>query len=60
MLNILYFLIFQTPTSTPNPGENSAIDFSKPFDIIVFVILPIVVVFLYFLWRRKQKEDKNQ
>lgn len=59
MLNILYPLLIQTPTSTPNPGEGSPIDFSSPFDVIVFIILPILLIIFYLLYRNKKKKDSE-
>lgn len=50
--------IAQIPKDVPHPDNNSPIDLSKPFDVIVFIILPIVIVFLYSIWRRKKK-NKN-
>ncbi|MEO8773154.1 MAG: adenylosuccinate synthetase [Gelidibacter sp.] len=55
MLNILTPLLLQKPSATPNPGSNSSIDFSTPFDVIVFIILPIIIIILYVYWRRSKK-----
>lgn len=56
MLNILFILLVQKPSATPNPGSDSSINLSTPFDWIMFVILPIAIVILYFIW----KKTKNQ
>ncbi|OAB78043.1 hypothetical protein ULVI_11195 [Cochleicola gelatinilyticus] len=45
----------QIPEDVPHPDNNTPIDLSKPFDLIVFVILPIVIIILYVLWRQKKK-----
>ncbi|MFI8377431.1 adenylosuccinate synthetase [Leeuwenhoekiella sp. NPDC079379] len=51
MLNLLFI---QLPHGTQNPDDNNPIDFSSPFDLIVFIILPIVVILFYVWWRRKR------
>lgn len=58
MLNNLYPLLLQVPTGTPNPGSNSPIDFSSAFDVIVFIVLPILLIAFYLIWRKKQKDEK--
>ena len=59
MLNKLYPLLMQLPIGTPSPDTNTPIDLTKPFDLIVFIILPILVIIFYILWRRKKKQDKE-
>lgn len=53
----LIHLAVQLPSNTPNPGEDTGIDFSDPFEVIVFVIFPILLVFFYLIWRKKQKKE---
>ncbi|GAL61784.1 hypothetical protein JCM19300_1607 [Algibacter lectus] len=43
---------------TPNPDDNQPLDLSDPFELIVFIVLPVLAVFFYILWRKKRK-DKN-
>lgn len=59
MKNIVYPLVFQIPTNAPNPGDSGTVDLSKPFDLIVFIILPIVFVVLYFIWKRNKKREND-
>ncbi|MCL8006103.1 adenylosuccinate synthetase [Gelidibacter japonicus] len=60
MLNILYPLLIQIPSSTPNPGDTSPIDFSSPFEVIVYIVAPILLIIFYFTYRKKQRKDKDQ
>lgn len=54
----IYKLFMQLPIGTPNPDDNKPIDFSEPFDVIVFIILPILFIIFYIIWRRnKNKKD---
>ncbi|MCX7549622.1 adenylosuccinate synthetase [Xanthomarina sp. F2636L] len=59
MRNILYSLVIQKSSFTQNPGDSGTVDLSKPFDLIVFVILPIILVILYFIWKRTKKQDED-
>lgn len=47
--------MMQLPTDLPNPDDNTPIDFSNPADIIIYVVLPIICVILYFIWRNSRK-----
>lgn len=59
MLNLLCPLLLQLPIGTRNPDDNSPIDFTSNFDVIVYIILPVLMVIFYILWRKKKKKDKN-
>ena len=60
MQNSLFLFVLQKSIYTPNPGDSGSVDLTKPFDLIVFVILPIVVVILYFIWKRTKKRDEEE
>jgi|AntDeeMetagen681_2_1112603.scaffolds.fasta_scaffold60324_2 hypothetical protein len=58
MLTRLYLLLLQVPMGTPKPGDTQPLDLSDPFELIMFVIMPIVILILYFLWKRDKKKHK--
>ena len=58
MRNLYQILRIQLPIGTPNPDENTPLDLSDPFDVIVFIVLPIVAVILYLLWKRQKNNKK--
>ncbi|TPV34890.1 adenylosuccinate synthetase [Paucihalobacter ruber] len=58
MLNELYPFLIQLPIGIRNPDDNNPVDFTKPFNVIVYIILLVEVIILYILWK-KQKKDKN-
>jgi heme/copper-type cytochrome/quinol oxidase subunit 2 len=62
ILLLLFYSILsaQQPTHVPGPQTNSPIDLNNWFDIIVFIILPLVMIFFYFMWRRQVKMDKKK
>ncbi len=55
MLNIISLFLFQKPFGTPNPDEGG-IDLSSPFDLIMFIILPLAMIVFYIYWRRSKKK----
>ncbi|MDP3945127.1 MAG: hypothetical protein Q8Q51_04460 [Lutibacter sp.] len=54
------FIYGQRPTHSQNPQNNTPIDFNNLFDVIAFVVLPIVVIIFYFLWRKQVKNKSNK
>jgi hypothetical protein len=57
MTDKLHTFLLQLPIGTRNPDDNSPIDLSSAFDVIVYIILPILMVVFYILWRKKK--DRN-
>lgn len=57
---LLYYSLLsaQQPTHVPGPQTNKAIDLNSWFDVIVFIVLPILLIVIYFMWRRQVKKDK--
>ena len=46
----------QIPREVPHPGNNSRIDLSNPADIIIYIVLPMILVILYFLARNSRNK----
>ncbi|MCG2462198.1 adenylosuccinate synthetase [Flavobacteriaceae bacterium F89] len=60
MLYNLYILLLQLPIGTRNPDDIDPIDLTRPFDVIVYIILPVLLIVFYILWRKnKKKRDKK-
>ncbi|GAA4281194.1 adenylosuccinate synthetase [Gaetbulibacter aestuarii] len=59
MLKLLLQIFLQLPPGTRNPDDNSPIDFSNPFELVVYIILPILIVIFYIIWRKKKKNEMN-
>ncbi len=53
------FLYAQMPTHSPNPQDNTPIDFNNLFDVIVFIVLPILMFIFYILWRKQVKKNRD-
>ncbi len=56
-------LLAQRPTHIPFDKEPLRL-FESPFNIIFYIVIPLLILFLYVIWRRKirkeQEEKKNQ
>lgn len=56
----------QIPREVPHPDNNTPLDVTNPFELIVYIIIPIVMIVFYFFLRkkskanRKNKEENNQ
>ncbi|WP_035483292.1 hypothetical protein [Gaetbulibacter saemankumensis] len=50
-------IYLQLPPGTRNPDDNTPLDLTDPFNIIMFIVLPIAAVVLYFVWRKQKKKD---
>ncbi|ANH60798.1 MAG: hypothetical protein ACJAZZ_000496 [Dokdonia donghaensis] len=49
----------QIPTDIPKPQNNSPIDPSSPLELIIFIALPILLIVVYFV-NRKRVRDKRK
>ena len=47
-------LLNQLPPGTQNPDDNFPVDFTDPFEVIVFVILPMLIIIGYILWKSEK------
>ena len=52
-------LFFQIPTNVPHPDTNTPIDFSKPEDVIIYIVIPLIIVGLYFAIRSQRKKPRT-
>ncbi|MAP79471.1 MAG: hypothetical protein CL526_00135 [Aequorivita sp.] len=57
--NLLFMAVFyaQKPTEVPKPSEEP-IDVTSTADIIIYIVLPILAVIFFFLWRARKKRQK--
>jgi len=54
----MMFLI-QIPREVPHPDNNTPLDFSNPFELVVYIIIPITLIVLYFFLRKKRKANQK-
>lgn len=51
-------VLAQKPTMSPK-GDYDPIDFQQIENIVIFIVLPIVFLILYFIWRKKKRNERN-
>lgn len=49
--------LFAQKATEANRPQDTPVDFSKPENIVLFIVLPIIVIILYFIWRKHKKKD---
>ena len=47
----------QVSQDVPNNSNNAPIDLGSTADVVIFIILPIVFIILYFIWRNTKKKS---
>ena len=47
-------LFSQKPTEVPKPSDKP-IDLTDPADVIIYIVLPLCVILLFVIWRKKRK-----
>ncbi|HET8860413.1 LPXTG cell wall anchor domain-containing protein [Marivirga sp.] len=54
-------LLAQIPQGVPHPDDNEPLVLTTPFDYILYVGIPILILIgAMFLWRRKKKREKER
>lgn len=60
LTNISFSLFtFQAPEGIPKPSDNEPIDFTELPNVIVFIVIPILVLIFYFLWKKGKSNRKK-
>jgi len=49
----------QQPTHSAG-SKNEAIDLTNWFDIVIFILFPIIIIAVYFAWRKKVSDEKKE
>jgi hypothetical protein len=49
----------QIPTEVPKPSNNTPIDLSNIFDVLLFIVAPLLLIVFYFILRKKSKQNKD-
>lgn len=49
----------QIPTDVPKPQNNTPIDPSSPIELIIFIVLPILLIIVYFVNRKRIKNKRK-
>lgn len=46
----------QIPTNVPKPQNNTPINPSSPIELFIFILLPILLIVVYFIVRSKKNK----
>lgn len=64
ILSVVTFVGFaQSPTHIPREQSSPVDFFDSTENIVFFIVIPVVIVILYLVWRRnlkKQREDEEK
>lgn len=59
MMTMLPVLVFgQRPSSVPYDSEPVGF-FDSTANVIIYIVLPLLIVLIYILWRRKIKKEEQ-
>lgn len=56
-------ILLQIPTDVPNPANNTPVNLQSIFEVILYIVAPIVLIIIYFYLRRRarnSKENRNE
>lgn len=60
------FLVFfnfvtlaQKPTMSPK-GDYDPVDFQRIENVVILIVIPLVFLILYLVWRKKKRNERNQ
>ncbi|WP_010135840.1 adenylosuccinate synthetase [Ochrovirga pacifica] len=55
---ILFTLLtaLQKPDGIPSPNEDNPLNFSDPYEVMVYIVLPVCIAVFYFVWRKKRRK----
>jgi len=59
LLSIFFPTILFAQRPSGIPGDTGTISLNSKSDIILYIAIPIVVIILYFVWKRTKKNDKS-
>ncbi|HRE79244.1 MAG TPA: hypothetical protein PLL09_15610 [Flavobacterium sp.] len=53
ILLISGFVFAQKPSEIP--GDTGKVELTETSDVIIYILIPVVVTILYFVWRKRKK-----
>ncbi len=53
-------LDFQIPREVPHPDNNTPLDLSNPFEVIIYIVIPVLLIVMYIFLRKKNKRNKDK
>ena len=59
ILTLLFATLLFAQRPSGIPGDTGTISLESKSDIILYIILPLVIVLLYLVWKRAKKNDNS-
>jgi heme/copper-type cytochrome/quinol oxidase subunit 2 len=56
---ITAFVMGQRPTSVPHDNEPVKF-FETPANIIFYIVIPLIIIVIYSMWRRKMRKEAEK
>lgn len=50
-------LMIQIPTDVPNPDNNTPVDLTSAFEVILYIVAPVLLILLYLYLRKKSRSS---
>jgi hypothetical protein len=47
----------QLPREVPHPDNNTPLDLSNPFEVIIYIVITVLLIVMYFFLRKKKKHN---
>jgi hypothetical protein len=48
-------LMIQIPTDVPSPNNNTPIDLNSTFEVLLYIVAPVLLIILYLFLRKKSR-----
>ncbi|WP_417360734.1 adenylosuccinate synthetase [Galbibacter sp.] len=48
----VFIMSFQVAEGIPKPSDSDPIDFNYIYNVIIFIVVPILIAVFYYLWRK--------
>lgn len=58
ILMISGFVFAQKPSGIPS--DTGKVELSETSDVVLYIVIPVVVVILYFVWRKRKKNSAEE
>ena len=55
----VFAILGQTPTHIPTDNEPVSF-FDTPGNIVLFIVIPVAIVILYYLWRKRLRRETKE
>lgn len=57
ILLISGFVFAQKPSEIP--GDTGKVELTETSDVIIYILIPIIIIILYFVWKKRKKNGSE-